>query len=218
MHNDGSDSSVLSRLCRKKDRAGDRALLYEVLDSCLIGVVSTVLNGEPWSVPMLIGRDGNRVLLHGSTGAGALSHISSGAPVALSATIIDGITVSERQFTHSANYRSVVLRGKCSIVPRENMRRALDIFTDSIIPGRSAECPEHSVKEVSQTILLQLLITEDNWIAKMRSGPPSGGENGWTGVIPIQTSYGFPTQRSGDDIPESVLRMIENRARPEDPF
>lgn len=216
MHGDGNDSGALSRLRRKKDRAGGRALLDEVLDSCLIGVVSTVLDGEPWSVPMLIGRDGNRVLLHGSTGAGALSHISSGSPVALSATIIDGITVSDRQFTHSANYRSVVLRGRCATVPREDMHRALDIFTDSIIPGRSAECPEHSAKEIAQTVLLQLPITEDNWIAKMRSGPPSGGENGWIGVIPIQTSYGFPIHRSGDDIPESVLRIIEKRSRLED--
>ena len=54
----------------------DRAALDALLDSQWAGVLSTVADGAPLAVPMLYARDGDRVLLHGSTGAGALRAVA----------------------------------------------------------------------------------------------------------------------------------------------
>ena len=63
-------TSPLASLTRKPERAADRALLDALLDEAKVGTLGTVVDGLPWSVPTLFARDGDSILLHGSTGAG----------------------------------------------------------------------------------------------------------------------------------------------------
>jgi uncharacterized protein len=200
----------LRTLTRKPDRAGDRALLDEVFDGCLVATLATVIEDEPWSVPVLAVRDGDRILVHGSSGAGALRHAAAGARVAVSGYLLDGLVIAERAFNHSANYRSAVVRGVCRTIDGDDAAVALNRFTDALIPGRAAECPSHTGKELAQTLILELPIREDNWIAKQRSGPPSASvEGGWAGVIPVVTSYGQPVDATDGPVPPSILRMTD---------
>jgi len=201
-------NTKLESLTRKKYRGGDRALLDEVFDQCLVATLSTVVDDEPWSVPMLTVRDGERLLLHGSTGAGALRHVSRGANVAVSAFILDGLVIAERQFNHSANYRSAVVRGRCSVVDRAELPRALDMFTDALVDGRSRECPPHSDKELAQTILLALPIVDGMWLAKQRSGSTGEESPTWTGVIPVESRVGEPIPDADLPMPESVRALV----------
>lgn len=201
-------TSPLSGLTRKPDRAGDLALLHAVFDECVVATVSTVLGDEPWAVPMLVVRDGERLLLHGSTGAGALRHLAAGAKVCVSAFVLDGLVIAERQFDHSANYRSAVVRGVVGVVPREQSPALLDRFTDNLIPGRVAECPPHSPKEVASTVLLELPIVDGQWVAKARSGPAAPGA-AWTGVVPVQSRYGAPVTDSTLPVPASVQSLVD---------
>ena len=59
---------------RHRERARDeRADLDAVLDAGHhVGTMSTVADGRPRAVPMLDGRAGDRIQMHGSVGAGAL--------------------------------------------------------------------------------------------------------------------------------------------------
>lgn len=67
----------LDRLTRKPDRGtSNRARLDALLDDQLVATVSSVVDGQPWMVPLLHARDGDRVLIHGSTGAGLLRHFA----------------------------------------------------------------------------------------------------------------------------------------------
>ncbi len=196
----------LRALTRKPDRGGDRSLVDEVFDHCLVATLSTVIGDEPWAVPMLVARDGDRLLLHGSTGAGALRHVRAGAKVAVSAFLLDGLVIAERQFDHSANYRSAVVRGTCRVIDAADVAAVLDRFTETLLPGRVVECPPHTSREVAQTMVLELAITGDNWVAKQRSGPPAPGAS-WTGVVPARVSYGQPVTTSAAPIPASVGRL-----------
>ncbi|MBB2770144.1 UNVERIFIED_ORG: hypothetical protein GGE11_001039 [Mycolicibacterium obuense] len=202
-----SPRSPLSRLTRKPERASDLELLYEVFDTAAVATLSTVLGDEPWAVPMLVARDGDRLLLHGSTGAGALRHIAEGAKVCVSAFLLDGLVIAERQFDHSANYRSAVVRGVCRVVPDAEAPALLDRFTETLIPGRAAECPPHSAKEVAATLLLEVPIVDGSWVAKARTGPASPGV-AWTGVVPVRSGYGEPVSDSVQPVPPSVRRLI----------
>ncbi|WP_193045676.1 pyridoxamine 5'-phosphate oxidase family protein [Mycolicibacterium baixiangningiae] len=201
-------NSPLSQLTRKPGRAADLALLREVFDTAAVATVSTVLGDEPWAVPMLVARDGERLLLHGSTGAGALRHIAGGAKVCVSAFVLDGLVIAERQFDHSANYRSAVVRGVCRVVDRDEAPGLLDRFTETLIPGRAAECPPHTDKELASTLLLEVPIVDGSWVAKARTGPAADGA-AWTGVVPVDTRYRAPVSDSPLPVPPSVQRLID---------
>ena len=115
------------RLTRKPDRGHlERDELDALLDEVLAGTLSTVVDGRPWVVPMLYARDGDRILLHGSTGAGALRHVAAGAPAALSVTVVDGLVVAHSTFDSSANYRSAVVHGELHAAQRRGPHPALD--------------------------------------------------------------------------------------------
>lgn len=200
---------MLNDLTRKPDRRGDRHVVDAVFDECVVATVSTVVDGQPWVIPALVVRDGDRLLIHGSTGAGALRHAAAGASVAISAFVLDGLVVAERQFDHSANYRSAVVRGTCRVVDRTDRAAVLDLFTDSLLPGRPAECPPHSASELAATLVLELPIEKDNWVAKQRSGPAAEPEGEvWTGVIPVRQRYAAPESDSHHSVPASVAALV----------
>lgn len=210
-------TSRLDRLTRKPEReASSRELLDALLDEVLLATLATTLDGQPWVVPLLFARDGDTVLVHGSTGAGALRHVAQGAPVALSVTSLDGIVVASSTFESSANYRSAVLRGQATPLTGDAAWRALEVLSDRIIPGRVGELRAMRPKEVAATVVLALPIQDGQWIYKERTGPPSElepGEEGlvWTGVVPLRTQPGDPEPAPWTDpampVPPSVRRL-----------
>ena len=203
-------TDALGSLTRKPDRRAERRVLDEVFDHCLVATVSTVVDDEPWVIPTLVARRGDELLLHGSTGAGALRHAAGGAKVAVSAFILDGLVVAERQFDHSANYRSAVVRGRCRRIDGEEVAEVLDAFTNALIPGRAAECPPHTAKELAQTLVLSLPIRDGAWIAKQRSGPPGAAELGhWTGVVPLHQVTDGAVSTSDQPVPASIRAFVD---------
>ena len=201
----------------------DRAALDALLDDVLIATVSTIVGGEPVAVPQLFARDGDRLLIHGSTGAGTLRQVASGAPVVITVMSLDGIVVAESTFESSANYRSATLRGTMQVLTGDDKAAAMDTLSDRILPGRSTETRALTRKEYAATIVLGLQITPDNWIYKERTGgvgDPEGGSPApgvWAGVIPLRLTAGEPVRESWSDaeIPASVrARVAEHGAPP----
>lgn len=189
---------------RKPDRyRPDRAALDDLLDSVPVGVLSTVVDGQPWSVPLLIARDGDRVLLHGSTGAGALRHVVAGSPLALTVFALDGLVVAESAFDSSANYRSAVLRGRAVELTGDEAWAALDRLTDRLLPGRTAEIRGSTAREFAATSALALPIEEGSWLLKARTGGTEAPQDPavWTGVVPLRMVAGEPEPTPGVSAP-----------------
>lgn len=213
---------TLDDLTREKDRRViDRAILDALLDEVLVGTLATVtIDGRPWAVPMLFARDGDRILLHGSTGAGALRQVATGAEGVLAVHVLDGLVMATSMFEHSANYRSAVVRGELQRLTGDAAVAALDVISDGLIPGRRAEVRGMLRKEVSATVALALDITDDNWILKVNDGDTDEEffeEGVWTGVLPVRMEYGEPERSEwlGDDVPVppsvETLRAGPNR-------
>jgi nitroimidazol reductase NimA-like FMN-containing flavoprotein (pyridoxamine 5'-phosphate oxidase superfamily) len=209
---------------RERSRS-DRADLDAVLDAGHhVGTLSTVIDGRPWVVPMLYGRDGDRILLHGSVGAGALRHVMAGAPAALCVTHIDGWVYAHTLFDSSANYRSAVVHGTLTALTGEAADAALTAISECLTPGRSAEVPLHTRKQLAATAALALDITEGQWTVKVRDAGPGDPDEGeadpdvWTGVLPILTAYGAPrpADRVAPGIPvsPSITTVIQQSGRP----
>ena len=215
----------LNQINRHRERArSDRADLDAVLDAGdHVGSLSTVVDGRPWVVPMLYGRAGDRVLLHGSVGAGVLRHVAAGAPAALCVTHLDGWVYGHTLFDSSANYRSAVVHGALMQLAGDEAVAALTAISDRLMPGRSAEVPPHTKKQVAATTALAMDITEGEWTVKIRDGGPSEPEEDvdpglWTGVLPVTAAYRSPRPAgrvaAGTPVPPSILSILRDAGGP----
>ena len=189
----------------------DRAAAYAVLDEGLVAHVGIAVDGQPFVIPMAYGRDGDRLLLHGSVASRLMRGLDSGLPVCVTVTLIDGLVMARSAFHHSMNYRSVVVLGEARrIDDPDELLAALDVLVDHIVPGRSAELRPHTDVEVRQTMMLELPIDEAS--LKARTGGPNDDEADldlpvWAGVLPLGQVAGTPEpdERSmGEDVPATV--------------
>lgn len=194
-------STDTGKIGRHRERARQgRADLDAVLDAGHhIGSLSTVADGRPWVVPMLYGRAGDRILMHGSAGAGALRYVAAGAPAALCVAHMDGWVYGHTLFSSSANYRSAVVHGELVALTGDAAIEALTLISECLTPGRSAEVPFHTKKQVAATTALAMDIVDGQWTVKVRDAGPGEPEPGddpdpalWTGVLPVTSAYRWP--------------------------
>lgn len=206
----------LAQVRRHRERASDeRADLDALLDSEWTGVLSTVVDGQPWAVPMLYARVGDTILLHGSTGAGALRQVAGGAPAVFTVMAVDALVVGPTTFSSSANYRSATVRGPLAKVDEDTQNTALERFSEQLIPGRTAEVRASTAKELRQTLVVGLAIEPGRWLYKARSGDPSepaaDERDAWAGLVAVQRRFGPVTPAPWvpvEGLPASVGRMI----------
>ena len=125
--------SARTRVVRKPERAHyDRESIHAILDAARICHVGLVRDGLPVVLPTIHARDGDTVLLHGSTGAGFVRDAKRGTPLCISVTIIDGLVLSRAARNHSMNYRSAVIFGEGTLVRDDGEKLcALEIITDA---------------------------------------------------------------------------------------
>jgi nitroimidazol reductase NimA-like FMN-containing flavoprotein (pyridoxamine 5'-phosphate oxidase superfamily) len=176
----------------------DRAAIHTILDEALIAHLGFVHDGHPFVIPTLHARVGETVYVHGSAASRAVRTMSAGAPACLTVTLFDGVVLARSAFHHSANYRSVVVLGNASPVEGADERlRALEAFSERLVPGRWAEVRPPTPKELKGTRVLAMSLDECS--AKVRSGPPEDDpqdidlrESIWAGVIPVHTIAGAP--------------------------
>lgn len=203
-----------NRVTRIPERAKyDEETIFAIIDEALICHVGFVVQGKPVVIPTIHARDGNRLLLHGSSASRMLRHFREGNDICVTVTLLDGLVLARSVFHHSMNYRSVVLFGNGTIVDDTDQKmRGLKVLTDHLIPGRWNEARLPSDKEMNATTLISMTIEEGT--AKIREGHPSDDEEDydlpvWAGVIPIQQHIMAPVDdeqlTEGISVPDYVL-------------
>lgn len=189
-----SDPPSRTRVRRLPDKqVTDRAALDAVLDRALVAHVAVVDRGQPYVLPVAVARDGDRVLLHGSTGSRLFRVLSEGAPTCLTVTVVDGAVLARSQFESSMRYRSAMLLGSCE--PVVDKRAALQVLTDRLLPGRGVDARPPSRRELAATSVLGLAVSE--WSLKVSDGWPEDEPADldrpvWAGVVPLTHQWGTP--------------------------
>ena len=168
----------MEKLTRKYGRQSTaRAALEEFLDEPWWGVLNVGAvarpNGKvrPLAVPTLYVRHEDRILIHGSTGAGALGVNGKPASVAFCVTAMDALVVAHSTFDSSVHYRSAVLYGEAEPAGREDREALLERFSELLIPGRTAEVRAMLPKEIAATNVISLPIVDGDWVYKVNGGP-----------------------------------------------
>jgi nitroimidazol reductase NimA-like FMN-containing flavoprotein (pyridoxamine 5'-phosphate oxidase superfamily) len=196
----------------------DAGTVHAVLDEAVMCHVGFVVEGRPVVLPHLHARVGERLYLHGSTGARALRAAGDGGlDVCVTVSLLDGLVLARSAFHHSVNYRSVVVLGRAVVVPDDEKAAALDALVDAIVPGRSTHVRPGSRKELAATTVLRLDLEEVS--AKVRSGPPSDDDEDlelphWAGVLPLQQRPGAPLPAPDLRAPVPVPAHVAEWARP----
>ena len=200
-----------TELRRIPDRGShDWATINQILDAGFLAHVGFCVDGQPFVIPTLYGRDGKRLFFHGSAVSRMLRELDTGIPACVTVTLVDGLVLARSAFDHSMNYRSVVAFGTArKVVDPEQKTKSLRVISEHLIAGRWADVRGPSEKELKATTVLEFLMEEVS--SKVRSGPPLDDESDyglpvWAGVLPLEI-------RSRPPIPDD--RLVEGVTLPD---
>lgn len=199
----------------------DWETINAVLDAGFLAHVGFCIDGQPYVIPTLYGRDGEKLYLHGSAASRMLQRLDSGIAGSINVTLVDGLVLARSAFHHSMNYRSVVAFGTAHKIDEpDRKRRALRIISEHLLAGRWNDVRSPSEKELKATAVLEFSIEEAS--AKIRTGPPLDDEEDynlpvWAGILPLSQEAKPPVRDSrltdGIKVPEYVLRSRHHNAR-----
>ena len=197
----------------------DRAAINAILDEGLVCHVGFVEDGEPFVIPMSHARVGDALHIHGSRAGRTMRVLTSGEPVCVEVTIVDGVVLGRPPVQHGMNYRSVVLfaRGR-RVTGHDEKLAALKAIMEHIIPGRWDDVRAPTDREVAATMVAAIPVDEAS--AKVRSGPPAEDDETsrgiWAGVLPLRLSAldPVPAPRLGADVPVPEYLKHYRRGRP----
>jgi nitroimidazol reductase NimA-like FMN-containing flavoprotein (pyridoxamine 5'-phosphate oxidase superfamily) len=176
--------------------------ISRILDVGFLAHVGFCVEGQPFVIPTLYGREGEKLYLHGSAASRMLGELEIGIAACITVTLVDGLVLSRSAFDHSMNYRSVVAFGTAKkIVDPVDKIESLRVISEHLIPGRWAEVRGPSESELKATSVLEFSIDEVS--SKVRSGPPMDDQKDyglpvWAGVLPLE-------MRSRPPIPDDKL-------------
>lgn len=174
----------------------DRSVLHEVLDAGLVAHVGIVdESGQPFVVPVAYARDGDRLLIHGSTGSRLFRRLAEGAPACVTVTLLDGLVLARSAFESSMNYRGAMVLGACTVLEDDERDRALRLISDHLLPGRWDDIRPPSRKELAATLVLAIPLTEAS--VKVSDKQPEDDPQDldrpvWGGRVPIREVFGAP--------------------------
>ena len=204
-----------TELRRIPDRGShDWETINKILDVGFLASFGFCVDGQPFVIPTLYGRDGERLYLHGSAASRMLRELETGVPACVTMTLVDGLVLSRSAFDHSLNYRSVVAFGTArKVMDPEQKIKSLRVISEHLIAGRWAEVRGPSDQELKATTVLEFSIEEAS--SKVRSGPPLDDESDygwkvWAGVVPLEmkSRLSIPDDKlvQGVTVPEYVQR------------
>jgi nitroimidazol reductase NimA-like FMN-containing flavoprotein (pyridoxamine 5'-phosphate oxidase superfamily) len=168
----------------------------QILASGIVAHVGFVDGGRPVVIPVTYHyapEEPSRLYLHGGRTGRLMTHLATGAPIAVAVTIADALVYSKTALDHSVNYRSVVAFARAA--PQQPdlaaRRRILDAMIARYFPGRTAgvDYERASDAQLESTAVVALDIEE--WSAKVREGGPNGpgdedpARPGTAGVVPL---------------------------------
>ncbi len=185
-----TEKTTITRL--PKRGAYDEETINNIVDEALFCTLSYASNEQPYSIPTGHCRIDNHLYIHGSVGAGYMRQMAEGVPVCISITLLDALVLAKSAFHHSVNYRSVVAFAKAELVEDfDEKMKALEVFTEKMIPDRWKDCRWPNEAEMRKTMVLKFSLEEAS--AKIRADQANDDEEDydlphWAGLVHYTTT------------------------------
>lgn len=175
----------------------DRDAVHKILDAGFAGVVALVDDGRPYAVPMAYWRHGDAVYLHAQRKSRIARVLRETPAISLTVLFVDGLVMARNAFSHSMNYRSVMVGGKPEeVTERGEKMSALRALIEYFAEGRWDACRQPDDEEFKATAVFRLSL--DGAVAKVRTGPPKEDRKSaekfpcWAGTLDARTVWGEP--------------------------
>ena len=157
------EQSQLTKLRRSAKRGSyDKGVVNEILDSALVAHVGYVdAEGLAKVSPMIFGREGETLYLHGHVSAGVLRNGS--VNVCFCVTLEDGLVLARADMHSSMNYRCVIVHGEATEIPSSEdseKRHGLEIITNHMCENRTKQTRPMTKAEVDSTRVLKLKLED----------------------------------------------------------
>jgi len=189
-----------------------------VLEAAPICHVAFVEAGLPRVLPALHALVGRTLYLHGSPASSVIRATNSGAPLSISAVVLDGVVVAHSACHSALNYHSVLLSGTgCEVEDPGEIEQALRAITERITPGGWERGRRPRPDEVAATAVAAVTIT--GLSVRARSGPSEEDAAdrslpGWTGIVPLHLEAGPAVPDPGVPASLPVPPVLGGRAQP----
>lgn len=204
-----------------QNAAYERDEILAILDAGIVAHVGVATDDGPIVLPMAYGRDDEQLYLHGAI-ANAMLRSGRAAEVCVTVTLLDGLIFARNPFHHSMSYRSVVVRGRATLVEDPTRQRhALKLVSDHVAAIWDEQLPP-SDAEVRRTQVLAVPLTEAS--AKVRGFHPRDEEadlasDRWAGTVPVTTTFAAPVPspdlRAGArQAPTAIAALTDRPAHP----
>lgn len=192
--------------------------VHAILDSALVASVAFVQDGSPVVVPMIHGRDGETIYLHGARKARVVRLLEETDCACLNVTHVDALVLARSAFNSSMNYRSATVFGKPTLVTTEEEKvHGMRVISEHLMPGRWDELREPLEKEIKMTGVIAIEIESAS--AKVSTGMPTDEDEDydipiWAGILPLRSA--FTTLQDDERIlagvePSAVIRALEGK-------
>lgn len=197
--------SPRSTLKRAAERGHyDAETIHAIVDASYVCHVAWQSNGNVLCIPTACWRMDDRLYIHGSNGSRMMKDLAQGAPCCVTLTLLDGLVLAKSAFSHSMNYRSVVIHGQFELVNDNAKPAVLDALVDWIVPGRAQQARPADANELQATTVLALPLTEA--AAKIRAWGPRDKDADadwpcWSGVLPMSLQPLAPQAHETPDHP-----------------
>ena len=173
----------------------DRESVHQVLDAGLLAQVAFIQDNAPVVVPMIYGREGETIYLHGARKARVIRLLEQTDRASLNVTLLDAIVLARSSFNSSMNYRSVTVFGRPRLLgSTEAKLHAMKVISEHTLPGRWDELRAPHDREVKMTGVIALDIEAAS--AKISAKMPDDDAEDydipiWAGILPLTTSAGL---------------------------
>lgn len=203
----------------REKAAYDKQTVFAVLDAALVAHVAFVQDGAPVVVPMIYGREGDTLYLHGARKARVVRMLERTPRICLNVTLVDGIVFARSAFNSSMNYRSATVYGTPRLIDDEDGKlHGMKVISEHTMPGRWDELREPLDREVKMTGVIAVDI--ETAAVKISDGMPDDEDEDyeipiWAGVLPIDSKM---TELQSDDrvldgvTPSAAVRQLEGRS------
>jgi len=168
----------------------DQDIVHTVLDESYLCHVGVKMGDKPMVQPTFFWREGEKIFIHGSSKNGLFKSLLQGEEACITVTILDGLVMARSSFHHSANYRSVMVFAKATLIEGDEEKlRLLDLMMMKFTADRFDDIRPPNDQELKATSVLSFDLSEVS--AKVRTGPPVDDDEDyalpvWAGVIPMK--------------------------------
>ncbi len=196
----------------------NKAEIHAILDEAFICQIAFTIDEQPYIIPTVYARDGDRLLIHGSSKNRMMAYAQNGVKLCVNITLLDGLVMARSAFHHSVNYRSVVIFGTAhEIVDLEEKNKALHKIMDNFVSNRWEEARPPNAKELKITKIIAIQIEEAS--AKVRAAGVADDKSDydlpiWAGVVPTKMVYGTPIsdERLNPELPiPPSIQQLKNK-------